>query len=181
VGGLKKVPGKKNFIDFSIVLCYFEDMEFFENFLEVLKTLWQEKVEYILIGGFAVIIHGMPRVTQDLDIFVKMVPENIDKLKKALKVVFNDNSIDGITFSDLNDYSVIRYGTPDGFYIDILGRIGEVATYEDLEYETITVEGIQVRVASIETLYWLKKDTLRLEDRRDAVFLDSLIRRKQKK
>jgi len=90
-------------------------MEFFENFLEVLKTLWQEKVEYILIEGFAVIIHGMPRVTQDL------------------------------------------------------------------EYETITVEGIQVRIASIETLYWLKKDTLRLEDRRDAVFLDSLIRRKPKK
>ncbi|MCX6580795.1 MAG: hypothetical protein NT166_11510 [Candidatus Aminicenantes bacterium] len=46
-------------------------MEFFENFLEVLKELWQEKVEYDLIGGFAVIIHGMPRVTQDLDIFVK--------------------------------------------------------------------------------------------------------------
>ena len=156
-------------------------MEFFENFLEVLKALWQEKVKYILIGGFAVIIHGMPRVTQDLDVFVKMDPENIDKLKKALKTVFNDNSIDGITLGDLSDYSVIRYGTPGGFYIDILGRIGDFATYDDLEYETITVEGVQVRIASVETLYWLKKDTLRLEDRRDAVFLDSLIRRKQKK
>jgi predicted nucleotidyltransferase len=156
-------------------------MEFFENFLEILKALWQEKVEYILIGGFAVIIHGMPRVTQDLDIFVKMVPENIDKLKKALKAVFNDNSINGITLDDLNDYSVIRYGTPDGFYIDILGRLGEVAVYDDLKYEIITVEGIQVRIASIETLYWLKKDTLRLEDRRDAAFLASLIQRRNKK
>jgi predicted nucleotidyltransferase len=156
-------------------------MEFFENFLEILKALWQEKVEYILIGGFAVIIHGMPRVTQDLDIFVKMVPENIDKLKKALKAVFNDNSIDGITLDDLNDYSVIRYGTPDEFYIDILGRLGEVAVYDDLKYEIITVEGIQVRIASIETLYWLKKDTLRLEDRRDAAFLASLIQRRNKK
>jgi hypothetical protein len=144
-------------------------MEFFENFLEILKTLWQEKVEYIL------------SVTRDLDIFVKMVPENIDKLKKALKVVFNDNSIDGITLEDLNDYSVIRYGTPDGFYIDILGRLGEVAIYDDLKYEIITVEGIQVRIADIETLYWLKKDTLRLEDRRDAAFLNSLIQRKNKK
>ena len=156
-------------------------MEFFENFLEILKTLWQENVEYILIGGFAVIIHGMPRVTQDLDIFIKMVPENIDILKKALNAIFNDNSIDGITLADLQDYSIIRYGTPDGFYIDILGRIGEFAAYDDLEYEIITVEGIQVRIASIETLYWLKKDTLRLEDRRDAVFLDSLIRQKNKK
>jgi len=168
-------------IDFSDVLWYFNGMEFFENFLGILKALWQEKVEYILIGGFAVIIHGMPRVTQDLDIFVKMDPENIDKLRKALKTVFNDDSIDGITFSDLKDYSVIRYGTPNGFYIDILGRIGEVAVYDDLEYETITVEGIQVRIAAIETLYWLKKDTLRLADRRDAAFLDSLIQRKNKK
>ncbi|HLP47571.1 MAG TPA: nucleotidyl transferase AbiEii/AbiGii toxin family protein [Candidatus Kapabacteria bacterium] len=156
-------------------------MEFFENFLEILKALWQEKVEYVLIGGFAVIIHGMPRVTQDLDIFVKMVPENIDKLRKAFKVVFNDDSIDGITLGDLSDYSVIRYGTPDGFYIDILGRIGEVATYDDLEYETITVEGVQVRIASIETLFWLKKDTLRMEDKRDAFFLNSLIQGKNKK
>ena len=168
-------------IDFSDVLWYFNGMEFFENFLGILKALWQEKVEYILIGGFAVIIHGMPRVTQDLDIFVKMTPGNIDKLKKALKTVFNDDSIDGITIGDLNDYSVIRYGTPDGFYIDILGRIGEVAAYDDLEYETITIEGIQVRIAAIETLYWLKKDTLRLADRRDAAFLDSLIQRKNKK
>ena len=156
-------------------------MEFFENFLEILKALWQEKVEYILIGGFAVIIHGMPRVTQDLDIFVKMVPENINKLRKALKTVFNDIAIDEITQDDLNDYSVIRYGTPGGFYIDILGRIGEVATYNDLKYEIITVEGVPVRIASIETLFWLKKDTLRPEDKRDAFFLNSLIQEKNKK
>ena len=156
-------------------------MEFFEDFLDVLKAFQKEKLEYILIGGFAVIIYGMPRVTQDLDIFVKMVPENIDKLKEALKAVFNDNAIDGITLSDLNDYSVIRYGTPDGFYIDILGRLGEVATYDDLKYEIVTVEGIQVRIADIETLYWLKKDTVRVEDRRDAAFLDALIQRKNKK
>ena len=168
-------------LDFSVVLWYFDGMEFFDNFLGILDAFRQEKVEYILIGGFAVIIHGMPRVTQDLDIFVKMVPENIAKLRKALKKVFNDDSIDGITIGDLNDYSVIRYGTPDGFYIDILGRIGEFAAYDDLEYDTITVEGIEVRIAAIETLYWLKKDTLRPEDRRDAAFLASLIQQKNKK
>jgi len=156
-------------------------MEFYEKFLEILDAFRKEEVEYVLIGGFAVIIHGMPRVTQDIDIFIKMVPENIDRLKKALKVVFDDNSIDGITLNDLNDYSVIRYGTPDGFYIDILGRLGEAATYDDLKYETITVEDVQVRIASIETLYWLKKDTIRIEDRRDAAFLSSLMDQKNRK
>ncbi|MCU0285783.1 MAG: hypothetical protein MUF15_05230 [Acidobacteria bacterium] len=56
-----------------------------------------------------------------------------------------------------------------------------MATYDDLEYETITVEGIQVRIASIETLYWLKKDTLRIEDKRDPFFLNSLLQEKNKK
>jgi len=155
-------------------------MEFFENFLEILKAFWQEKVEYILIGGFAVIIHGMPRVTQDLDIFVKMAPENIEKLRKALKIVFKDDSIDGITEDELKSYSVVRYGTPDGFYIDIINKIGQFACYDDLEYETMAVEGIQVRIATIETLHWLKKDTLRLADKQDAFFLSTLIQEKAK-
>lgn len=156
-------------------------MEFFEDFLEVLNALNKEKVEYILIGGFAVIIHGMPRVTQDLDIFVKMEPGNIDKLRIALKSIFDDSSIDGITLDDLNEYSVVRYGSPSGFYIDILGRLGEFATYNDLQYEVITIENTEVRIATMETLYWLKKDTIRPEDRRDASFLGALIEQRKKR
>jgi hypothetical protein len=56
-----------------------------------------------------------------------------------------------------------------------------VANYDDLKYETIDVEGIQVRIATIETLYWLKKESLRPEDKRDASFLASLLRRKNRK
>lgn len=156
-------------------------MEFFEDFLDVLKAFHEEKLEYILIGGFAVIIHGMPRVTQDLDIFVKMVPENIKKLRRALKKIFEDSSIDEITLSDLNEYSVIRYGSPNGFYIDILGRLGEAAVYEDLEYELITLKGTEVRIATMETLYWLKKDTIRPEDRRDASFLGALMEQREQR
>lgn len=42
-----------------------------ESFRAVLKALHEHDVEYILIGGVAVIFHGVSRVTKDLDIFVK--------------------------------------------------------------------------------------------------------------
>lgn len=43
--------------------------DLFNKFLEVIDTL--EKVDYILVGGFAMVLYGMPRATQDLDLFVK--------------------------------------------------------------------------------------------------------------
>ncbi|MGD2090188.1 MAG: hypothetical protein PVH61_28685 [Candidatus Aminicenantes bacterium] len=152
--------------------------DLFKKFLQVLEAFEKEEVDYILVGGLAVILHGMPRLTQDIDVFVKMNPGNIGKLQKALHRVYQDDeSINEITLDELNHYSVIRYGSPDGFYIDIMARLGEVATYDNLEYETIIVDEISIKVATAEKLFELKKDTLRLEDKRDAFFLSELIRK----
>lgn len=158
-----------------MLICYFVYVELFKKFLKVLEAIGREGVDYILIGGFAVIMHGMPRLTQDLDIFVKMTPGNIGKLRKALNSVFKDESINEITIEELEQYSVIRYGSPDGFYIDIMARLGEAATYDDLEYEILEMEGVSIKIATPETLFNLKKDTVRPEDKRDAFFLYELI------
>lgn len=55
---------------------------------------------------------------------------------------------------------MIRYGTPDDFYIDIMARIGELRTFEDLEYEIVEYQGIPIKIATPETLLKLKKDTI---------------------
>jgi hypothetical protein len=60
----------------------------FKEFIEVFKALGRQKVDYVLIGGVAVILHGMERLTRDIDIIVKMSPENIENLRKALHTVF---------------------------------------------------------------------------------------------
>jgi hypothetical protein len=148
----------------------------FKQFIEVFEAFDKYDVNYILIGGVAVIFQGLERLTRDIDIFVKMVPDNIVKLRRALHAVFNDTSIEEITLNDLNDYPVIRYGTPSGFYIDIMSRLGEVATYENLEFEIIEYQGIRIKVATPETLYKLKKDTIRDKDKIDAEFLKELIK-----
>ncbi|MBD3304931.1 hypothetical protein GF339_01080 [candidate division KSB3 bacterium] len=147
----------------------------FNAFMRVLQAFETYKVDYVLIGGVAVILHGMERLTRDIDIFVKMVPENIDRLRNALHSVFADPSIEEITVDELHTYPVIRYGTPQGFYIDIMASLGTVVAYEDLEYEIIEYQGTPIKIGTPETLYTLKKDTVRYKDKIDAMFLQELM------
>ena len=54
-----------------------------KSFRDVLKALHEYEVDYILVGGLAVILHDVPRVTEDIDIFVKRDAENLRKLKEG--------------------------------------------------------------------------------------------------
>jgi predicted nucleotidyltransferase len=154
-------------------------MDHFQEFLKVLKAMDDEGVEYILIGGFAIILHGLPRFTMDMDFFIKMASENVHRLRKALYSLFSDSDIEEITFDELIKYPVIRYGTPNGFHIDIMAKLGETATYDDLKYEIMEIEGQKIRVATAETLLRLKENTIRPEDKGDAFFLRELLKRKK--
>src|ERR1700730_745776 len=53
---------------------------------EFLKLLNSKRVEYLLIGGYAVGYYGYPRATADLDIWVAISPRNADKLVLVLSV-----------------------------------------------------------------------------------------------
>lgn len=144
-----------------------------------MRALAAENVDYILIGGFAIILHGLPRLTADIDIFVKPEAENLERLKRALRRVFPaDDEIDSLSLQDLRDYAVVRFGTADDFYIDLIGRIGEMFRYQDLEWEIRDVAGVQVRIATPDTLLRMEKDTVRPEDKQDVRFLTELIAKK---
>ena len=49
-----------------------------------------------------------------------------------------------------------------------MARLGKAFSYDDLDFEMKTYEGIPVRVATARMLFDMKKDTLRLQDRADA-------------
>lgn len=151
-----------------------------DSFLAVLKALHEHGVEYILVGGLAVGFYDISRITKDLDIFVKREPQNIENLRRALTAVFQDDAIIEITFEELEKYPVLRYGTPLDYYIDIMDRIGEAFSYNDLEYEIIESQGIPVRVATIATLIKLKKDPLRERDQLDVAYLTEKLREQEK-
>ena len=139
---------------------------------DVLRALNDESVAYVLFGGQAVNAHGILRYTGAIDVFVEPTPENVHRLRQALRRVWNDPEIDEILVEDLaGDYAVVRYGTPDDFVIDITSRIGTAFAFHDLESEIIIVAGVPARVATPRTLYRMKKDTVRPHDRADAAEL----------
>jgi len=146
-------------------------MDELSRFLKILEAFEKFRVEYVLVGGFAVALQGVTRSTQVLDVFVKNDTKNIETLQKALHSVFDDESVFEITLDELSQYPVIRYGTPDDYYIDIMSRIGEAFRYEALEFEVIESQGTRIRVATKETLIKLKSNTLRPVDKADALLL----------
>ena len=153
--------------------------DLFNRFLEIIDALEKEKVDHVLIGGFAMVLYGMPRATQEIDIFIKYREENIERLQKALYAIFNNKNVFEITFMELQNYPVIRYSSDEGFYVDILSNIGTVFSFEDLVYEELTVENHKINIASVETLYKLKEKTFRAIDKSDLLFLKQLIKEKK--
>ena len=93
----------------------------------VLEALEREQVRYIVCGAVAINLLGLPRATEDLDIFVAPERENIERLKVALRSVFADPSIEEISADELmGDYPAVQYIPPEGaFHVDILTRLGE--------------------------------------------------------
>lgn len=141
--------------------------------LRVIASLNEARVDYVVVGGVALNVHGLVRATEDLDVFVRPDPENIERLRSALRAVWTDPAIDQITAEDLcGEYPAVRYGPPEGtLYLDILTRLGEETLFSDLEAEEKEIEGVRVRVATPKTLYRMKKDTVRPIDHADVLAL----------
>lgn len=137
---------------------------------KVLSALEAAGVKYVVFGAAALNLHGLPRFTEDLDIFVAPEKENIERLRQALHSVFDDPHIDEITAEDLlGEYTTIQYVPPEGpFHIDILTKLGEVFRFENLESQRLDFDGIPVTVVTPRMLYRMKKDTVRAKDRGDA-------------
>ena len=145
----------------------------FDSLQALLAALEREGVNYAIFGGIALNLHGLARFTEDLDLFVAPEAENIGRLRKALKSVFADPSIDEISADDLlGDYPAVQYVPPDGlFHVDILTRLGTAFSFADLETERIPFGGLMVTAVTARTLYRMKRDTIRLKDRADAELL----------
>ena len=149
----------------------------YEIFLRLAEQLNDEEVDYILIGGVAMGLHGIVRGTEDIDLYLKPDAENIERLKRALRKLWNDPAIDDIQAEEiLKEYPTIRYGPPNGeLTVDLITRLGDALSYDDLESEVIELHGIPIRVATVKTLYAMKRDTLRAIDRADAAMLEDLL------
>lgn len=147
----------------------------FEETKRILAAMEREGVRYVLIGAMAMAAQGLVRATHDIDFFVSPEPENVDRLKRAFKSLFdNDPNVDEISAQDLaGEYPAVEYTPPHGQYsLDILSRLGEAFSYGDVESEVLaTAEGTRISVATPRMLYRMKRDTVRPQDRLDAAVI----------
>lgn len=141
--------------------------------LRTFKALDEHKVRYVLVGAVALAVRGLPRATEDVDFFIEPDEENIKALTGALGTIWSDTELSNIKASDLaGDYPVVRYGPPDqSLLIDLISRLGAAFTYKDLSFEIVEKEGVPIRVATPQTLFDMKRATLREQDRADATAL----------
>ncbi|MBN1902941.1 hypothetical protein JW926_16580 [Candidatus Sumerlaeota bacterium] len=103
-------------------------MEIQEDFKELLELLNAHKVEYMIVGGYALSHHGAPRYTGDIDIYVKPDQENSRRVINALDQ-FGFGSV-GLTEEDFNaPHKVVQLGYPP-VRIDIMTSLSGVSCEE---------------------------------------------------
>ena len=103
---------------------------FNSDFKEFLKVFEDFSVEYVLVGGYSVIIHGYNRTTGDMDLFVNPSVENYNKTKLAFSQfgmpLFGMNLE---RFLDTDNFNVFEYGRPP-MAIDIITKLKGVTFLE---------------------------------------------------
>jgi hypothetical protein len=96
---------------------------FNDDFRDFLKSLNNNNVNYILVGGYSVILHGYSRTTGDMDIWVERTQENYIKISKAFSdfgMPLFDMSIEN--FLNHPNWDVFTFGKPPAA-IDIMVNI----------------------------------------------------------
>lgn len=138
---------------------------FNEDFRDFIKALNSANVEYILAGGFAVILHGYRRPTGDMDIWVKKNKENYKKLVKAFYQfglpVFDMTEE---KFLSTGEYDVYTFGRPP-VCIEILTNLKGVDFDEAyLASQIFDDNGIEIRFLHFNNLIQAKKAAGRHRD-----------------
>jgi predicted nucleotidyltransferase len=143
-----------------------------EDLKSLIRSLNEQDVEYLLIGGYALFVHGYHRATTDIDVLVPATHESGEKVKAAL-MVLPDKAAKDLEPEWFTEGDNIRIA--DAFLVDVmLNACGE--TYETLKQFIVTVdlEGIPVRTISLEGLLRTKQ-TMRDKDIADRHILERAI------
>ena len=56
-----------------------------QDFKEFIQSLNDNQVRYLVVGGYAVALHGYPRYTKDMDIWIELAPANASRMVRALE------------------------------------------------------------------------------------------------
>ena len=140
------------------------------EFKEFLKLLNSHRVEYLLIGGYAVGYHGYPRATGDMDLWVAIRQNNAEKLVVVLKE-FGLTSPQLSANIFLQEDQIIRMGVPP-MRIELLTTISGV-DFDSCYSERIVdvIDNVEVHIINLKHLKQNKQASGRHKDLDDLQYL----------
>ncbi len=142
-----------------------------QDFKELLQLLNSKKIEYLVIGGYAVALYGYPRATGDIDIWIAISKSNARKTVEALREFgFDIPELKEELF--LEKDKNIRMGNPP-LRIEIITSIDGVEFTECYKNKnTVTIDNIEIDFISLEDLKKNKKASGRYQDLADLEKLE---------
>lgn len=144
-----------------------------EDYRDILQSLADEHVKFLLVGAYALAAHGYPRATMDIDIWVMPSPDNADALLRALRRFGAPTS--GLAAADLlKDDTIFQIGIAPRRIDIITGASG--LRFEETFANSIEVdiEGLKIRIPSVDDLIRNKRTSGRMKDLADVEALESL-------
>ena len=137
-----------------------------QNFREFIQSLNDNNVRYLVIGGYAVALHGYPRYTKDIDVWIEMSPTNAASMIRALEQ-FGFGSL-GLQATDfLVPDQIIQLGYPPS-------RIDLITTPPGVDFEScytsrvkVVIDEVTVNFIDLDNLKKSKKASGRLQDLAD--------------
>lgn len=154
---------------------------FTPDFIDFISILNKHNVQYMLVGGYAVGLHGYPRYTGDLDIWIQISDANANKMLVVLKE-FGVN-IPNLTKEDFlreNPLSGVHFGR-EPLRIDILNTIDGVKFEECYPNKQTTVfEGTTIHYIHFNDLKKNKLSSGRTKDKADIEELEAKFKKKKK-
>jgi predicted nucleotidyltransferase len=137
----------------------------------------EQDVKYLVIGGYAVGVHGYPRYTKDIDIAIEVSEENASRTALAIKE-FGLGSL-GLTKEDFLRKNFVTQLGHEPVRIDILNDVDGVTFSKAWENrKVIEYEGIAINFIGLEELLILKELAGRSQDKTD---IEKLKARNKKK
>ncbi len=144
-----------------------------EDYRDMLQILFENEVRFLLIGAYAMAVHGYPRATADFDIWIEATPENSRKLYASLGK-YGTPRIDISETSFAEEGIIFQIGVAPR-RIDILTSIDGVRFQEAYANKTIVeIEGLCIPCLSKDDLIKNKRATHREKDKLDADYLARL-------
>lgn len=153
-------------------------------YYEVFESLYREKIRYLLVGGLSVNLHGVPRVTNDIDLIIATDKKNVERLNAVLKRLdflprlpvdpqdISDSEKVNIWVQEKNLKAFSFYHQRENYKTVDIVLVHPLDFEKSFERKSVkTAKDVDIYVASIDDIIRMKEWSGRNQDVSDAALL----------